>query len=293
MDLLYHYCSGQALYAALESQQPAVWLSAMTQSNDAMEGKLVRETLQRMARKDHLTAPQLAWMLEASDEVGETIDCLAFCMSSHGDLLSQWRGYADDGAGFSIGFKPAYWHRVAEQQETMRRGYFVGVGKVMYQDDQHEKALSTAYNYMRHLIERQPAEWIEASSPETVRRLASLSEAPPENIQYGESLLDTLTETARDSLSSWFLLKSKAFAEESETRLWTLVTHPLHTMCRFRMRAREMVPYLALNIERDQSPIAEIVLGPKNPTPTRVVEAFLRNCGFEGVAVKRSSASYR
>ena len=29
------------------------------------------------------------------------------CFSADGDVLSQWRAYADDGHGFAIGFAPA------------------------------------------------------------------------------------------------------------------------------------------------------------------------------------------
>ncbi len=293
MQLLYHYCSGMAFHAMLGSANPTVWQSAMTQSNDAMEGKLVRETLQRMAKRDGLTPQQITWMLAAADEVGESVDCLAFCMSSNGDLLSQWRGYADDGAGFSIGFRPSYWHFVESGEETWRRGHFINIGKVLYEHSEHEETLQTAYGYMKHLITSQRVDLLEAISPEMVRRVASMSDPLPDQIHFGESLLDSLTDTAKDSLSRWFLLKSKAFAEEAETRLLSLVSYPLHDKCQFRMRGREMIPYIPYGIDRKKHPIARVVLGPKNPTPERVIEAFLRNAGFEGVTVDRSIASYR
>ncbi len=293
MQLLYHYCSGMAFHAMLGSANPTVWQSAMTQSNDSMEGKLVRETLQRMAERDGLTPPQIAWMLAAADEVGESVDCLAFCMSSNGDLLSQWRGYADDGAGFSIGFRPAYWHFVASGEETIRRKYIIDVGKVLYEHAEHEEMLRAVYDYMKQHITSQRVDLLESLSPELVRRVANMSDAPQDDIHFGESLLDYLTETVTDSLARWFLLKSKAFAEEAETRLLTLVPHPLPEMCQFRMRGSEMIPYLPYGIDRARHPIARVVLGPKNPTPVRVVESFLRKAGFDGVTVDRSEASYR
>lgn len=33
------------------------------------------------------------------------------CFSREGDLLSQWRAYADDGAGFSVGFTSSWLNR--------------------------------------------------------------------------------------------------------------------------------------------------------------------------------------
>ena len=35
----------------------------------------------------------------------------ASCFSRYGDLLSQWRGYADDGKGLSIGFSTKYFKK--------------------------------------------------------------------------------------------------------------------------------------------------------------------------------------
>ena len=55
---------------------------------------------------------ELIWGIGVSvsyvtDELIEAQDAFiywAFCLSEEGDLLSQWRGYGDDGRGFSIGF---------------------------------------------------------------------------------------------------------------------------------------------------------------------------------------------
>lgn len=38
------------------------------------------------------------------EAVGQTVVLYAACFSEEKDLLSQWRGYANNGAGVAIGF---------------------------------------------------------------------------------------------------------------------------------------------------------------------------------------------
>lgn len=52
---------------------------------------------------------------------------LVFCLSEEGDLLSQWRGYADDGNGISIGFKREFLSKINDfntERFPKRREYF-------------------------------------------------------------------------------------------------------------------------------------------------------------------------
>ena len=45
--------------------------------------------------------------------------CYAICFSSNPDLLSQWRGYADNGAGVAIGFHKEYFTLCANQIQNL------------------------------------------------------------------------------------------------------------------------------------------------------------------------------
>ena len=69
-----------------------------------MEGKVVARTLARLAGSaglDRFTRDILMFVWEQIEVV---FDGLGFCLSEEGDLLGQWRGYADNAAGYSIGF---------------------------------------------------------------------------------------------------------------------------------------------------------------------------------------------
>lgn len=54
----------------------------------------------------------LGRLLSSKYLIKDSHDNFITCFSSFGDILSQWRAYADDGAGFSIGFKRAELERL-------------------------------------------------------------------------------------------------------------------------------------------------------------------------------------
>ena len=78
----------------LESR--AIWLSSLSLSNDSMEGKLVADIISEMARNDGLNAFDQQQLRDHLARFDQFFDGFGFCLSEEGDLLSQWRGYADD-----------------------------------------------------------------------------------------------------------------------------------------------------------------------------------------------------
>jgi hypothetical protein len=73
-----------------------------------MEGKLVTEILALLAKDDGLDETDTQRLQQSAAGLEEVIDGLGFCLSEDGDLLSQWRGYAADASGVSIGFSKEY-----------------------------------------------------------------------------------------------------------------------------------------------------------------------------------------
>ncbi len=91
-----------------------------------------------------------------------------------------------------------------------------------------------------------------------------------------------------------FLLKTRAFREEHE---WRLISYFIKTgkdVCSFRALRNRIVPYREFKLlKSESSPIAEVILGPRNMTPNYVIESFLKQNGFVNVKVRRSEATYR
>ena len=99
---LYHYCSNDTFLSILRNSE--IWLSELTLSNDSMEGKWLQKLLlekYKETEKDHERLTALSNILEA---ISKKFRAFGFCLSAHGDTLSQWREYADKGEGVAIGF---------------------------------------------------------------------------------------------------------------------------------------------------------------------------------------------
>ena len=60
------------------------------------------------------------------------------CFSEEKDLLSQWKGYANSGFGYSIGFK---FSQIIERQK-MKYFNFATLKKVIYDSDKQEEILT-------------------------------------------------------------------------------------------------------------------------------------------------------
>lgn len=115
-NILYHYCSVDTFFNIIKNN--SVWLSDIEQSNDSLELAYARNMLSPLIQEALLSYRDVygkgfteydelkwnvAWNCYADDTLKAT-RVWGFCLSEKGDLLSQWRGYADDGSGFSIGF---------------------------------------------------------------------------------------------------------------------------------------------------------------------------------------------
>ena len=112
-DTLYYYCSNRVFLSIIENKK--IWLSSLMQSNDSLEGKIILNTIKILFNDkilaENLQPAEKERMVDAfnifckffSGNI-EKVMCLGICFSEKRDLLSQWRGYADDGSGVCIGF---------------------------------------------------------------------------------------------------------------------------------------------------------------------------------------------
>ncbi len=89
---IFHYTTNQGLLGILSTK--SIWLSGGWNLNDSNEGKVFVKHLRSYAGE----SPIESIVAELSK-----LETYVACFCRHGDLLSQWRGYADDGRGISIG----------------------------------------------------------------------------------------------------------------------------------------------------------------------------------------------
>lgn len=287
MDVLYHYCSTDAFHSIVETH--SIWLSSLSLANDTMEGKLVAEVVARLAAGDGLD-PAASHNLQVMVGFFEhMLDGLGFCLSEEGDLLSQWRGYAADATGTSIGFSRQYLDWLAEQTKGKNTAGFTLL-KVQYDPQAHETEVAPTYKEAKRLIDAG------AFRSSGIRMILDprTDEQVEQERKETDKLYKTLSFTMLTLFGKLFLLKSPGFREEKEWRLLSYLVRGGQDTSFHRPVRDRLVPYRSYKlIEPERQPIAEVILGPKHLSPIKVIEDFLKQNGFGSVPVKRSEATYR
>lgn len=286
-NTLYHYCSSEALISMVANK--SLWLSSLTLSNDSLEGRLVNETVMRVAARDKLDVRSREKLRESLEFSERLFDGLGFCLSEDGDLLSQWRGYADDAKGVAIGFNRLYLESLAQASFAQSVSGFA-VHRVEYESMRHEALVEPTYRELRKLIA--------AGAFRHTGSMSLLETRSPEEIANDDHAIQSahhdLIFKLLDLLPMLFQLKSDAFREEAEWRLVSMLGGKRFEECRFRASHGKIVPYRSFQLQPLGMPVlSEVVLGPRHETPQAVIESFLSQSGFAGVAVRRSRASYR
>lgn len=302
-DVLYHYCSLETFYHIIKNR--TIRLSDIRKTNDSEETvwlpKIYYEYLYNKVRKKAIDANEYIPYAVAS------FDCLAdgqtlftsesllkswvLCLSTKGDLLSQWRGYADDGCGISIGFK---YDSLKPKQKNIGDGSaypFFDLRRVTYIDELKTKQKERA--------------------DEVVGAVFNASEPPKRGKNPITELFGALGQDSN-------FYKKSAFREESEWRLvyGALGTgFPEHDVIAFMdnhnqeqfefksfdfmLRRGTLVSYFDLAIKDFGNAIKEIIIGPKANITHKTIEQFLIANGLKtnfyggDIVIRKSQASYR
>ena len=253
-----------------------------------MEGKLVARAIARLAERDSLESEGFRVLQRINAFLELALDGLGFCLSEEDDLLSQWRGYAADATGVSIGFSKEYLKRLAKRNGCL-------LGRVTYDPSAHEARVEPTYRELTHRIkdgtlklDRGLGIIQTAGMTDQQMAAAAMASFGEEFLKLGPKLLPLFYQL--------YLLKSPAFREEQEWRVLTMLTTDGEDedACSHRITDNRIVPYRKVElVELLPSPIVEVILGPKHGTPPKIVENFLKLNRYGVIKVRRSKASYR
>jgi hypothetical protein len=279
----YHYCSTATFREIVHSR--TLRLSALSHSNDWREGKVFREIAFSAVDQADLGAAEKELIKGMIPEWADVFDGRGICFSREGDQLGQWRGYADQAHGVSIGFAPGFVRSLVDRASNSGS---LRLYPVIYDHlDQRkvaEDALEMAFQFAREGKLAIFRGGLVAQS----RRLA-LGQDSQEVSNHG-----TLTAQLIDSAFEFaYRLKPSSFAEEQEWRLVDMWPGLFRENIQHFARRDCLVPYTEMQIAPTESAITEIVLGPKNITPEITVGNFLRKAGFGKATVRRSESSLR
>lgn len=283
--IIYHYCSVDGFMNIMKNRN--LWLTEASFTNDAWENQILDPVFER-------ALAELVWDGEvAQDQMAQARDlyyhhsaCFIFlgCFSSEGDLLPQWRSYADDGRGFAIGFAPSKMnfdtHSVHLNADFPNK-YFLK--EVIYMNEAHtERFMPLAKNWIRMRLTRGR----HFTGPEIRRAIAD--------------------DAAFSSLR--YYCKNDSFQFERELRaLWLPIllkdengnmvkqNEKAYQQIRFRGERDQIISYTEMPFAADC--IKRIVIGPKNEMKNHqdVLKIFLGASGYDdkNIEIGVSMSSYR
>ncbi len=255
--IVYHYTSLEGLIAIINSQR--IWATDILYLNDASEFKYSKNILYEEVKKLRKKDPRFKLTKNFDDSLGyffyeileENIEKLfpsehfSFYLCSFSeekDLLSQWRGYCQNGIGFSIGFS------LDRLKDNFKQASFT-ISQCIY--DKKEQI-----DLINGLLKKASAKFISE-----IRNSIDKKDAWDTKSKY----------LALEFISQFIKLapafKHPQFIEEKEWRVISSLQTPKVTkLLRFRPGKTMIIPYVEffLPVEDGKLMIDEIVIGPTN-----------------------------
>lgn len=255
---LFHYTSPDGFIGIARSR--SLWASDMLTLNDASEAQYPQRLIAQLIEKYAAEVPD-EHRSRFTDQLRNYLFTMytpfVTCFCESGDLLSQWRGYGNDGEGFALGFSGNWLQALEKKRFRLQR--------IIYDRAQQEDLvlmfLTMATDFMTK---------------------ADLPEA--------ETL--TFWQAAASCLAPWVVMfKDPTFSEEREWRLVNVdaVTRGLA----FRRAGQRIVPYIEIPVT--DGALVRVVRGPFFAgTETRTALMMLQASGLgKGVLVQESNIPLR
>jgi len=280
--IVYHYCSVETFFNIIKYKK--LWLSDSEYMNDNKEGiwidEVVEKTIKDFIKKTPLEKEKLEALQDEYNKL-ENYKYYFMSFSKNGDLLSQWRGYADDGFGVAIGFQSGLIYdilKIPEQNNT--------VSKNMRAKSDIFQFSSTDIEYKNNLIK-------------------DIIEKYLTNGTLEDADVDALL-IKNDAIGC----KHYSFEEEKEFRIvyspdiesqkFEANKHFDNAVKKlskkdYRVSNNQIIPYYEFDFATDGNSllIPKIILGPKCKLQKNDIKEFLKSNGFESIRIEDSKSSYR
>jgi hypothetical protein len=175
--VIYHYCSLETFKAIIENK--TLRLSDITRSNDSEEIRYIvniintifhgvydndnNKAFKRYISWDYFQEKLGYRLMSTFDKDYSTMSYFVMCFSKERDMLSQWRGYADDGIGVSIGFDTELILNLISAKDIDIRLESV-VYDPLKQQDKIQQDIHEAYDHIKHGV-LDALEWKESINP--------------------------------------------------------------------------------------------------------------------------------
>ena len=242
LGTLYHYTTLSGLLGIVRSR--ALWASDIRYMNDSAELRHTADLIKaEVAERIDSGHPNSSLLSQFVDWVAHRITnghmLFGVSFRSHGNLLSQWRGYSAPGKGVSLGFCPDHILRCAERQRFM-------IGKCIYEPSR------------QRMLIRQVVNAVETVASDL---LGGERSAIERSALYREAFAAMETDLLRIAA----ILKHPSFREEKEWRVVSpVIANTAEAPILFREGHAMLVPYIEFAIGLNDIPLAmdHLFLGP-------------------------------
>jgi Protein of unknown function (DUF2971) len=293
--LVYHYCSTSVFYSIVSSKR--LRLGAMTLSNDSEEGRQVEKILRESF--PNLQSEGARALMEFASFWPLLRPSFAICFSKVGNLLGQWRAYADDGRGIALGFDRESLLDAANKRSPAGDETKFILEDIEYEVEKHrnvaQKVNAQMIEMERKVAKTDQLEKAIRDATDDQERLRFQTELSMDRCYSGKSVRGF--EGVMSLYPKVFLLKHPGFSEEREVRL-LCERAAANQAVDFHVSTSGMLKtYISLDVDDllNRS-LRAVVLGPKNATPVDVLHQFLhRYVPVDGNAIEiiRSDLPYR
>lgn len=286
-NIIYHYCSRAAFLGIVKSK--SLWATDLLKMNDPHEvsqGKAIIEKLFSEYFPDSKLIDNRS-LFDTSDDL-----FLSSSLSRNGDLLSQWRSYAVDGSGFSIGIDTNVLLRTNlnpyKSGTPLDVSGFGGVPEFSISEVLYDK--EQFIENVRFILENH-----------------SKSYGVP-FLKGRSGLLDSDFFLFSKLLEMNCLLKSDFYKDEQEVRVFKTKNRdrldvnrksPIFGKYDFvdfidsNYGIKAYAPVFLTSDSGDETAVKKVIIGPKNGSDLKDVELFLKLNGFQFVEVSSSAGAYR
>lgn len=135
-QVIYHYCDVHQFMSIVTNG--VIWLTDLFQTNDAREGYEFVEAVWAVLEEEGTERTVFEQWRDNFLNIHDFTQGYGFCMSEVGDLLSQWRGYAQNGEGYSIGFDKEKLDARSKEKNAKSKGTVLILKKVEYELDKQK-----------------------------------------------------------------------------------------------------------------------------------------------------------
>ena len=279
-QILYHYCGLDAFLSIIKNS--TLWLSGIRKSNDYLECVYCRDKINEKIRgflEDDKEALE-AWDFGYNINSDLSMDMISYvaCFSENKDQLSQWRGYADNGAGIAVGFSRESFADLKEAAPS-----HISFRKVIYDEKEQEK-----------FIERIARESIKAMETKPVAQVAA------ELNQNYRLQFPVLKNASFEEEAEWRIIFNDSFSKRKRH----VGKNILFSGIRYTVREKRLVSYIEMDFSKlKYNAIKEIWIGPKAEVEIQDILHLLDVYGYyddvenynESAPIKiaHSASSYR